>query len=528
MTWSLGVEEQFYLVFPLVLWIFFKPGSRSLFLPLLFLSIASFMVNLLWTWRYPSAAFYLLPARAWELGAGTLAVMVERSGREDIRRSRGGLIEEGIAAIGLGLSVTAVVAFDDKAAFPGWLALLPVAGTLALLASPGSFINRRVLGARPVVFVGLISYSWYLWHWPMMSLLHIVVPSPLSTAALVAAAVLSFGFAVLSWRFVETPFRTMRYPPLAILGGYAVATSIALAVPISICLSRGFPDRLSARARALEAVATDLRASRCLVSKGKHLSEDAGCRSTPAGRPVVALLGDSHAWALQPGVRAAAKRQRYGFVILARASCPPLLGVTVRSNIYPNLAADCVAFNAAALANIVNDPRVSSVVLAGYWSAPVRQRPESAYLDAGGAAKPGLVLLYEGLRSMVGALRLAGKHVILVDDVPNWTFDPLRTALADAIPARRVIASLLDPNMRRLRQGWLPADDVPRHDDVRAVIANVAAQDAQIGRVDAFSAFCGPTDRCSFSDGEAPFFFDKDHLSPAGSMRALGSLTLHR
>ena len=523
MTWSLGVEEQFYVIFPLLLLACFRLASRRLFALLALLSIGSFAMSLFWTWRSPAAAFYLLPARAWEIGAGVLVAVTERGGRETVGgRSR--LLREGIAALGLMLVVVSVVAFDDTVPFPGWLALLPVTGTVALLASAGSVTNRRLLGARPMVFVGLVSYSWYLWHWPLMSLLRIAVPSPIATSVLGGAAVLSFGLAVLTWRFVETPFRATKHPPLVTLARYSVAMILAIAVPVAIRVSGGFPARLSAQARADEAIAADLRASRCLVSAGARLSQDPGCRSLSSGRPVVVLYGDSHAWALQPGLRAAASRRRYGFEIFARASCPPLLGVSVRSTLYPKLNAECVAYNAAALATITNDHRVAVVVLAGFWSAPVRQTLESAYVETGGADKPGLVLLDQGLRSMVGALKQAGKHVILVDDVPTWTFDPLRIALAETIPLRRAVATLFDPAIVRLRQGWVPARGVFSHDDVRAVIARIASDTADIGRVDAFAAFCGRDDRCLFSDASEPLYFDKDHVSPAGSIRALKAL----
>ena len=522
MTWSLGVEEQFYLVLPFILMTILKIAPRRLFTLVAIVSAASFAVSLWWTWRSPAAAFYLLPSRAWELGAGVLTVMFETRRGDDAGRSRRG--REVLSALGLVILIVAIVGFDDTIPFPGWFALLPVLGTVALLASPESVINRRLLGAAPMVFVGLVSYSWYLWHWPLMSALRIIVPSPVPTPILVGVAVVSFGVAVLSWRFVEQPFRQVRHTPGVTLIGYALAMVLVIAVPITIQAAKGLPSRLDTTARTIEAIGQDLRASHCLVSSGARLSGAPGCSSAEPEQHIAALLGDSHAWALQPGLRAAAGRQGYGFKILARASCPPLLGVTVRSAVYPNLEKECIDYNEAALASIVGDPRVSVVMLAGFWNAPVRQSVDSAYVATNGPQKPGLALLEDGLRAMIGAMTRAGKRVILVDDVPSWRFDPLRLALADAIPARRLIAGLFDPDLSGLRRGWVPSNEVARHDDVRSVLAKVAVEEVAVKRLDLYPVFCSDG-RCVFND-DGPLYFDKDHLSSTGAIRALAHLDL--
>ena len=332
---------------------------------------------------------------------------------------------------------------------------------------------------------------------------------------------------MLSWRFVERPFRRAHGRPGPTLVRYAVALTIVICVPVAIRASGGFPGRLPQRAQQLEATAAELRQGKCLVSAGDALDTDPGCRSRPDGRPVVALFGDSHAWAIGPGLRRLAEAQGFGFEIFARAACPPLVGVTVRSPLFAGLPAHCTAFKTAALRAIVSDPAVATVVLVGYWGAPVSIHADDGYLSETEATPKadGLTLLRDGLTRSVDTLRAAGKRVILVQDVPDWSFDPLKIALADAIPSRGAIARLFDADVGTSNAGHVAAARIARHPEVARIVSDVAAGHAQVRVWDPFPTFCGPSE-CVFARAGTPFFFDKDHLSPTGADLALRGLDL--
>ena len=158
--WSLGIEEQFYLFWPLLLMLAARLRS-GVFAVAAILGIGSFLLNVALIGSDPVATFYLPFTRAFELLAGAALscgwIKIDKAGAADNWR----------ASIGVALIVLAAVLLDSHRAFPGWWALLPVAGTALLLSTPAAWVNRVVLASKPFVWVGLISYPLYLWHWPL-------------------------------------------------------------------------------------------------------------------------------------------------------------------------------------------------------------------------------------------------------------------------------------------------------------------------------------------------------------------------
>ena len=210
-TWSLGVEEQFYLLMPSVL-ILLKnasPTRRNILLSILF--ALSLVLSIYWSGQNPPAGFYLLPSRAWELLVGTLAAM--RVVPPISRRS----YRETAAVLGLAAILLPGMFYDSSVPFPGIAALVPCLGAAVLIVSAESgptFISRA-LSLRPVVFVGLISYSLYLWHWPLIvfqsfgRFLNTGISPTVDRVLILPVAVVA---ATVSWRFVELPFRRVSVP----------------------------------------------------------------------------------------------------------------------------------------------------------------------------------------------------------------------------------------------------------------------------------------------------------------------------
>ncbi len=223
-TWSLGVEAQFYLVWPLLVAVL--AGRRTaLAASFALLMAASFAASVLLTRSNLPLAFYGLPTRLWELAAGALLALPHRPLPPRLGQ---GLAIAGLAAIGL-----AVVWLDRTTPFPGWIAALPVGGAAAVVLGGGPpGVANRLLTWPPLQAIGQLSYSWYLWHWPLLTLLHRFAPG----AGLVwrlAVVLAALGVAVVSYRLVELPVRRSRWlarRPVLTLGLGLGATALGVAV----------------------------------------------------------------------------------------------------------------------------------------------------------------------------------------------------------------------------------------------------------------------------------------------------------
>ena len=225
-TWSLSVEEQFYLFYPLILLTLLKFFPRRVFPILLAGTLASFALGVYATEHHPNAAFYFLPTRAWELAAGCLLAVFERERGPAPK----GNTSRTLAFAGLGLITAGYVFIDGSEGFPGYWALLPVVGTVLVIrfARDESCLTGRFLSLPPVVFIGKCSYSLYLWHWPVIVLaaaLKLKYPGVVPLPAVVGVMLLA---TLLSYYFVERPTRKMKRVLVPVFFGLGVSLVLAV------------------------------------------------------------------------------------------------------------------------------------------------------------------------------------------------------------------------------------------------------------------------------------------------------------
>ncbi len=208
-TWSLAIEEQFYVIFPLLLWAAWRLGIRCLMAVIAMVAAVSLFLSVSEVVRFPSAAFYLLPSRAWELLAGALTAFIAHRQRGPLTVPlRHPLAGEALGITGLAMILYCICGYDQQTAFPGLNAVLPVLGTglLLLFATHNTRIGR-MLACSPLVGLGLISYSAYLWHQPLFAFTKHALLADLPQALAVVLCVSTVVLAYLSWRYVEQPFR---------------------------------------------------------------------------------------------------------------------------------------------------------------------------------------------------------------------------------------------------------------------------------------------------------------------------------
>jgi peptidoglycan/LPS O-acetylase OafA/YrhL len=451
--WSLAVEEQFYLVWPLLLLAVAKVrwGRLRTRLAIVVGGVlaSSLALSVLVTPRRQPYAFFLLPTRAWELAAGAALALAAGSLARLPMLARRALTVGGLAGI-----AAAAVLFDDATMFPGTAAILPVAATAAVIAGGAS----RVLGARPLQWLGARSYTLYLWHWPLLVIPALGLATPMSAtkrALLVVAAVV---LAELTSRLVENPVRTAR-PLLAsrartfALGGAltAVAVGAAMVGGVLPTLDAGRPAAASA-SEEIDYVPSDLEPSLRIAAGDTAAIQQNGCNAgitgpvepkgcvygNPDGDRTIVLYGDSHAAHWFPALERAASEEGWRLLVLTRSGCTPVdIQVFIRQ--LGRRYTECEEWRESAL-ELIAEQRDPVVLMATTRALrPMSGRP---YVDEFEA----------GFARTVAELP-ASARVVLVADTPRSNVD-VPTCLStnvhdvDACAPPRSVA--LDPDFRAM------------------------------------------------------------------------------
>ncbi len=404
-TWSLSVEEQFYVGFPLLVVFILRFRPRLLRPLLIVLSIASLALAALILRAHPSTAFYLAPPRAFEL---LLGAIIACPGLRDNIPQR---IRDGLSLVGLGMIIVALAVFSNATPFPGPTALLPCLGAVMIIfagiGNGASSLVGKLLSTRPFTFVGDISYSLYLWHWPILVLVRHYFGSSLgvlATSICIGAAVLASW---LSLHFVERPFLDKRNDKMAFLRFGLAAMALASIPCLLVVHAKGAPQRFSQSSLALFAESSDFnhRRDNChSEKKTAAIPYNENClfgdQSAP---PDTAVWGDSHGAELVVAVGDALAGQHRSVMEITASNCPPSLNFTPKDYIH------CAAHNSETLARLSVDQRIKMVIVTANFSA---------YVD------DGFSTMLSGYQDAVTGLRAAGKRVVLVYPIPIFDFNP--------------------------------------------------------------------------------------------------------
>lgn len=515
-TWSLAVEEQFYLVLP-TLMLVLAAWKRHLPWILIGLGVVSF-VACLWMMRWSQpAAFYLFPFRAWELLAGVcLAITARQTGWQ----WRG---HSALSWIGLGLIIAAVTLFKAGTHFPGVYALVPVVGAVLVIAN-GRDPNpvNRMLSSGPFLFFGLISYSLYLWHWPMVTLLTYyrgdLGVGPALTAVLFVAAI---AVSWLSWRLIETPVRRGAWPGLRLLVGYGVAAAALVGVAFSFAFSDGWPERFAPESRAYISATREFHQdwSRCETPQNGSWAGLEICPIGPEGPPQVLIWADSHGRAFKEGLERLSFERDVPGLLIWQGGCPPLVGIHKAESVSsPADDAACAAAPDIIQAGLAQSTTIDTVLLVGRWAyyetgiGVGRDAKNSIRLMAAQDTQvPQSEVFSTAMRETLADMAGSDRRVFVlrqVPEIPNFSAGTAARSLAYG----RLSTQDIEQGIGRAARDLLEARFVGAD---RAIDAAATAIGATV--IDLWPDLCDAETCFAVLDGQ-PVYFDNNHVTNTGAL----------
>lgn len=491
-TWSLAVEEQFYIFLPVLIWALRKLKAATINWSLIGLAIFSFVLSNLFLVKWPSAAFFLLPSRAWELlGGAILAVAVSQRSVEI-----GGRWALGFAAAGMALILVPVAVYTEAMPFPGLSALPPVVGATVLIAvgkSPNAI--TRLLSHRVLRSIGLISYSLYLWHWPIISFLKICLGPELVYGARILAILLSFGAAYLSYRFVETPVRRGMFSSrLAIMAFGAVCCCLAFSIAGVTLAAKGFPARLdSAGARIAAAGVMEAHALKAAYACEKIDEFNfVPCPvGVPAQKPKLIIYGDSHAMALRDVLDRILVERGIAGQLIAVPGCPPAFGLG-----RVNFSTACGELSLK-VEKYVLETHPGAVLIVGSWRGALHDKDTT----------------FRGRASSDERSRQRNVDDALAATAASLRENAIYSGIALPVPGARVNvpAALSREGMIHYlpRTRWTYDEHLLRFSGLKSAVSAFDSV-SDLGK-----NFCDPTD-CKVSSSYGAYYVDDNHVGRLG------------
>jgi peptidoglycan/LPS O-acetylase OafA/YrhL len=547
--WSLAVEEQFYLIFPVTAWLLWRLNLNLLTF-VVFSAFVSFWISHKGVHGDAVKAFFAPQSRFWELMVGaslahgqifnSSATGIARLGdallfnRIVFRRlpdavERNSIRCNALSLLGGLLLLYALCALNRDTPFPGSRALAPVLGALLLIAAgPTAWFNRQILSRKPMVAIGLISYPLYLWHWPLLSLAHIIEDGMPERKIRILAVLTSILLAALTYRIFEKPMRYGPHPRLK-------TTVLAVLGILVVCIGYNTwrHDGLSFRMKNLNAQLAPFEARNTpwlpenqepyCRTRVDSQNQDYYCRLKHDAAPTLMILGDSHGVALYPGLR---DSQLSGNPLdLGRGSCPPLAGVRtyhLQNENNPDEIQRCekviergltIAEQTRAIQTVILASRGPAYLLKTGFQYPGEQFPDEAKKDNRlvSLLHPEIsdqaIIWQMGLRASIERLIKAGKRVVVLLDNPELGFDP---------------RACIDQRPIHFTHRPRPICGVPRsvfdarNRDYRTLMTHIVADYPGVLLVDAAKPFCDDQWCWAMKDGQL-FYRDDDHLALNGA-----------
>jgi peptidoglycan/LPS O-acetylase OafA/YrhL len=497
--WSLGVEEQFYVVWPAAMILFWRRSGGPVALTAVVLC-ASFAANIWLVAHHPIAAFYLPVSRFWELMIGALLALGTTKFLLGTDADHSWMSIVGVALI---VAATVIVRSDDR--FPGWWALLPTIGTaLVIAAGPTALMNARFLSRPPLVYIGLISYPLYLWHWPLLAFLRVVQGDAPSREFRIGAIALSIVLATLTYLMVERPLRRGKAIHLKTVS-LAVVVTVIGCFGLFVYGDGGLDFRtIAVQARDFETKGDVQRYVPCDMEplKSANLNQ---CLFDPLKTPTAAIIGDSHAGDKFHGLIQVDRSENW--MLIGHTSCPPVQGIYVESD-----QKGCDIKYQAIFKYLTENHNIESVALSffGNYFATESYAADHIRMNLGpGSVKLSIPnedgpmtrpeIFFSGLQAAVALLLRHGKKVAIFIDVPELPFFPK------------------DCFRNPLKKCQVSKNEVlTRQFDLRKMITKLKASYPSVTIFDPLDIICLDSS-CGYKHGGVIIYRDSHHLTVRGS-----------
>ena len=522
-TWSLSVEEQYYLLFPLLLIVLWRFGRNHILLIFSVLLILSIVLAQSAIGRFPEAVFYFLPTRGWELLMGAIVAILIDSKKGDMFSKTFSNLSSGV---GLVLIIVSIFVYDDSTPFPGVYALLPTVGAVLILmgATEGTLV-QRILSMPLMVSIGLISYSAYLWHQPIFAFTRQEMPGELSGPTMIALCVILVPIAYLSWRYIEQPFRRKSN----VGGKYLLLSAFSFTI-VFVYLgilggdTNGFEGRSSVPESVKQSFARSDRENECFYQKKLHLRKDWLCNVGFAeAEPTFLVFGDSHALSLLDSFDFAGNKTERKGVFAGTPGCVPFLNIyALRVYRYET---DCYSLNRRVLELVDNSPNIRLVILVARWSYYTdgnyygNDWSHLSLIKNGNLTKKASREAFEfGLRATADALAQRGVTLKIITQIPHQIHSPKaayfqihqRTTNSEEVPVRLRALSVNREKHEKLQK--YSNELFQRH--VEDYAFEVITLDGH---------FCDER-KCLIGNDEFSYYYDDNHLSVQGAMQANDSI----
>lgn len=509
-TWSLSVEEQFYITFPILLILLYKFAPHREKLVIWSLFILSFIFSVLMLDHSPRTSFYMLPARAWELLLGSILAL------NLIPKTTSKTLTYLLSLAGTSMILGAIFLIDEHLAFPGYNALYPTLGTALIIYAGASFPNNivsSVLASKPFVSIGKISFSLYLWHWPVITFYYYVVNRPTTLEEGLWLVALSIILSIFTYFLVERPFRQRKIladKSSLFKGAFASIILTGLVVgglQVGVGLYSTLPDKVA----RLIAGSKDGNPDRnnCFDRTSEMVTKGLLCQfgSTEAKEKIL-IWGDSHADAFMPGLVSYAEKQNFSGLFIGRNTCLPIIGA------WPKGDNECRELNDATIKFLHDEDSISRIYMIGRWALNTEsegygeEKIGRIFLENGVnknySSDKNIEIMRQGLKKTLSSIEKMGKKVIIVAQIPEVGFD---------VPKRLARSALAGKD---LEVGPSLEEYLSRNKNALEILIESSSQYKNTSLMLPHEVLC-KTGRCKIKKDGYSLYKDDDHINATGS-----------